>query len=78
MMRNKDQKEYIVTNENPKNQAADFFLIVKHLKVDAESHDDIISHNLFSLNLPRNKSFPYLILAIKYIMVCEKLIMYQK
>lgn len=60
------------------NQSADFFLTVNHLKVNAESHGDIISHNLFPLNLPRNKSFPYLILAIKYIMACEKLIMYQK
>lgn len=36
------------------NQSADFFLTVNHLKVNAESHDDIISHNLFPLNLPRN------------------------
>lgn len=60
------------------NQSADFLPNCKSPQGECESHGDIISHNLFPLNLPRNKSFPYLILAIKYIMACEKLIMYQK
>lgn len=60
--------------KSQENQRADFFPNYK--SPAAQSHDDVISHNLISLIPRRNKSFPYLILDIKYIMVWEKSIIY--
>lgn len=60
--------------KNQQNQRADLF--PNHKSPVAQSHDDVISHSLIC-PIPRgNKSFPYLILDIKYIMVWEKSIIY--
>lgn len=58
---NKDQKEGKVSYRWKTNKTRVQIFFPNYMSPVAQSHDDSISHNLISLILPRNKSFPYLI-----------------